>query len=240
MRVVDNGNDIVIEGYLRTVVCDTIDDATVEIYEDNIFLTSVVTEEGYFRVVIPTNGVGIRNFKVVYSGDSNYNGSESEDVIVNIREVPILSSVILTANKNSINLCERVYFTAICQTQYNEPVNNVPVVLKQNNTTVSQGITNDKGECVFRVNPQNSGKYIYKAVANNVNSNNIGITVSEGSICEIIADLTDKIDNFQIPEADLSNLVSQDELENCDIGFEYSFGLSGRDDIIEVNLFLDR
>ena len=86
MRIVDKGNDIIIEGHLYSLVCDTIGTATIKVYEDNVYLTSVTTDEyGFFHIVIPTSTVGVRNFKLIYEGDSNYTGSESTTIESSMR-----------------------------------------------------------------------------------------------------------------------------------------------------------
>ena len=221
MRIVDKGNDIIIEGHLYSLVCDTIGTATIKVYEDNTYLTSVTTDEyGFFHIVIPTSTVGVRNFKLIYEGDSNYTGSESTTIEVTVRDAPVLDEIILTSDTLVCQLGERFHFTATCQSQYDDDLANIQVQLKKDGTTIQTVTTGTDGKAYLKFTPNATGSYSITATSGNVSSDPIIVVVSEGNIYEIIADLNEFPGTYSKEEIDALLLALKTLLEEskADIG----------------------
>ena len=221
MRIVDKGNDIIIEGHLYSLVCDTIGTATIKVYEDNTYLTSVTTDEyGFFHIVIPTSTVGVRNFKLIYEGDSNYTGSESTTIEVTVRDAPVLDEIILTSDTLVCQLGERFHFTAACQSQYDDDLAGIQVQLKRDGTTIQTVTTGTDGKAYLKFTPNATGSYSITATSGNVSSDPILVVVSEGNIYEIIADLNEFPGTYSKEEIDALLLALKTLLEEskADIG----------------------
>ena len=221
MRIVDKGNDIIIEGHLYSLVCDTIGTATIKVYEDNTYLTSVTTDEnGFFHIVIPTSTVGVRNFKLIYEGDANYTGSESTTIEVTVRDAPVLDEIILVSDTLVCQLGERFHFTATCQSQYDDDLANIQVQLKKDGTTIQTETTGSDGKAYLKFTPNETGSYSITASSGNVSSDPIIVVVSEGNIYEIIADLNEFPGTYSKEEIDALLLALRTLLEEtkADIG----------------------
>ena len=221
MRIVDKGNDIIIEGHLYSLVCDTIGTATIKVYEDNTYLTSVTTDEfGFFHIVIPTSTTGVRNFKLIYEGDSNYTGSESTTIEVTVRDAPVLDEILLEADKLVCQLGERFHFTATCESQYDDNLQNIQVQLRKDNVVIETATTNSDGKAYLKFTPNTTGSFTITANNGNVSSTPIVVVVGEGNIYEIIADLNEFPGTYSKEEIDalLLALKTLLEEEKADIG----------------------
>ncbi len=213
MRIVDTGTDILIKGLLRSITCDSIGSATVEIYENDIYLTETTTDStGSFEVIIPSNHiVETRHFKVVYEGDNNYNPTESVEIIVEVREVSVLDSISLTSDTYNLQLGERFTLTAVCLSQYNEPLENVLLDFRSNGVSLGSKTTDNTGKCSLRITPDTDRTYTITAVSGAKTSNPVNIVVNSYNIYEILANLNDKIDN--IGDIDLTGYVKKAEVD---------------------------
>ena len=221
MRIVDKGNDIIIEGHLYSLVCDTIGTATIKVYEDNAYLTSVTTDEyGFFHIVIPTSAVGVRNFKLIYEGDSNYTGSESTTIEVTVRDAPVLDEIILVSDKLVCQLGERFHFTATCQSQYDDDLAQIQVQLRKDDVVIQTVTTGTDGKAYLKFTPSATGSYSITATSGNVSSDPILVVVSEGNIYEIIADLNEFPGTYSKEEIDALLLALKTLLEEskADVG----------------------
>ena len=221
MRIVDKGHDIIIEGHLYSVVCDTIGTATIKVYEDNTYLTSVTTDEfGFFHIVIPTSTTGVRNFKLIYEGDSNYTGSESTTIEVTVRDAPVLDEILLEADKLVCQLGERFHFTATCESQYDDNLQNIQVQLRKDNVVIETATTNSDGKAYLKFTPNTTGSFTITANNGNVSSTPIVVVVGEGNIYEIIADLNEFPGTYSKEEIDalLLALKTLLEEEKADVG----------------------
>lgn len=195
MRVVDTGTDIQIKGLLRSITCDSIDNAVVQIFEENIFVIDTVTDStGAFSVVIPSNGVaGTRNFKVVYAGDDNYNGTESVDIIVEVHDIPVLDNIVLSVDKFSLQLGERFTLTANVKSQYGAAFDST--VVFKNNDEILGTVETVNGKALLKITPNMDMVYNITAISQNIISNEVNVTVETRNIFEVLADLNEKIDS---------------------------------------------
>ena len=237
MRIIDVGNDIIIEGHLYTIVCNTIGGSTIKIYEDNVYLTSTTTDEnGYFKFTIPTSTVGERNFKLIYEGDSNYTGSESATIEVTVRNAPTLDEIILTSDVALCQLGERFHLTGTCESQYEDNLAGVQVQLKLNGETVQTKTSGADGTVSFKFTPSQAGTYTTTLSSGNITSNSLTLVVVEGNIYEIIADLSEFPGSYTKDEIDamLLALKSLLEDEKADVGHTHNIG-----DVYNLQALLD-
>ena len=243
VRIVDTGTDILIKGILRSITCDSISTATIQIFENNVCIAETITDStGGFRVIIPSNNMpGTRNFKVVYTGDANYNGTESVDIIVEVREVPVLTSIQLTSNKSQLQLGERFILTARCIDQYGEPLKNILVTFKDNNNVLGTKSSDNEGLINFKITPDTNKIYKIHASGNSeeVISNTVNVIVDSHNIYEVLADLNDKIENIDLDNLELPDYVAKSELTDntkYNIDLDLHFGLRGLDDTIIIDM----
>lgn len=236
MKVVDDGTDITLIGYLTDNKGGKVSNALVRVFEEHTFLNSGVTDiNGYFKIIIPTTGVGIRHLRIVFDGNENYNCCEVTDIDVTVREPSIASKLKLETDKTNFQLGERVELTITCKSQYNELLANIPITITANDNIIETVNTDKQGVAKTKITPSNAGNFNLKATVNTVESNIIQINVIEGNIYEIIANLNDKISNVDC--SDSSNI----NLDDLDIDFNYSFSNPFVDgDYITLDIFLKR
>jgi len=230
MKVVDDGSDIILMGYLTDNKNEAVMMALVRVFEEHTFINSGYTNnEGYFKIKIPTIGVGERHLRVVFDGNEKYNCCELTDIEVTVREPSVVKNIHLETDKNSCQLSERITLTATCKSQYNELLTDIPITFKQDNTILGVVSTNKEGISTLKITPNHEGEFIITANANNVTSNNVKIDVITGNLYEVIADLNEKLDNC-------SSGSSEINLENLDIDLDVELGSTGGLLTISVDL----
>lgn len=233
MKIVDNGTDITLIGYLTDNKGDKVTNALVRVFEEHTFINSGLTDDkGYFKITIPTTGVGIRHLRIVFDGNENYNCCEVTDIDVTVREPSTVSKLKLETNKTNYQLGERVELTVTCKSQYNELLQNIPLTITANNNVLETVNTGTEGIAKTKITPNQSGNLSLKAKYNDIESNAVTINVIEGNIYEIIAGLNDKIDE---KECSGSSDINLDDLE---VDFDIDFGVRGVQDIMDINIFL--
>lgn len=236
MKIVDNGSDIILTGYLTDNKNDIVVNALVRVFEEHTLLNTGYTDDkGHFKITITTTGVGIRHLRIVFDGNENYNCSELTDIDVTVREPSIVSKLKLETDKNSCQLSERILLTATCKSQYDELLKDIPITFKADNNVLEVVTTNNEGTARLKVTPDHEGEIVYSAnAANEVSSNNVKITVIKGNLYEVIADLNEKLDNCSGGSSDI-------HIEDLDVDFDYYFGNPLFDeDFMNIDIFLKK
>jgi len=129
-----------------------------------------------------SNGKAIFDIKFNNTGHFNVYAMadtvKSNIITVNVKALPTVTTVTLTANATSIIVGSAVKFTATVYDQYGNPMPNIAVSLYINNTLNDTKITDSNGKAEFIVTFNQIGKYEVYAMADTVKSNIITISVS--------------------------------------------------------------
>ncbi len=144
----------------------------VNLYINDVFYGSDVTNaEGKAMFTVTFTEAG------TYSVYAVANNVTSNIVTITVRVRLVVTSVTLTADKTEIMADESVTFTAEVRDQYNNPMSNVWVSLYVADRFYDRKMTGTDGKAVFVVRFTEAGSFDVYAIADNVKSNIIKITV---------------------------------------------------------------
>ena len=159
------GSTLTLNGVLMDDDNETINNASVKLYKDNVLFNTLTTDsQGAYSTTISNLAVGSYAFKTTYEGSDVYQSVTSSTLNVTVSNI-VPDSISLTSDKSILSYAdsESATLSATVLDSNDDPIENVTVTFYNGSTSMGTATTNASGVATKSYSSSGAGDVSFSA-----------------------------------------------------------------------------